>query len=142
MQFRELAFGKAFDWPSPRHGMIAGVEQQLDAAVRWQPRRRSVQDVRIFRLQRCECRMIGALEVQRGIDKSHRCQVELCAIRQGLDSGRKMNLRLYFSTFAYNESRRDIRASIVPWRFALGRPLPALSDTNTYAKPSPRRGFS
>ena len=81
MQFRKLAFGKAFDWPSPRHGEIAGVEHQLAAAVRLQPRTRTAQDVCIFRLQRCECGMISALEVQRGIDKSHRCEVELCAIR-------------------------------------------------------------
>ena len=70
-QFRELAFGKAFDWPSPRYGVIAGVEHQLDAAIGWQPRRRTAQDLCIFRLQRCECWMIGTLEVQRSIDKSH-----------------------------------------------------------------------
>jgi hypothetical protein len=43
---------------------------------------------------------------------------------------RRKEVYLYFSTFAYNRSRN---LSIVPRRFALGRPLPARSDTNPHA---------
>jgi hypothetical protein len=123
-QFRVLAFGKTLDWPSPRHGSVASVEHQLDAAVGWQPQTRAAQDIRIFRLQRCEYGMIGALEVQRGIDKSHRCEVKLCAIRQELDSGRKANGRRCGSATPADPSRATGLSSCVQASYLGGTPGP------------------
>jgi hypothetical protein len=71
----QLTFGHAFDRSGPRHGSSAGLEDQFNATVWRESRRRSTQDVCKLILQGREGWVVSARQREGGIDQPQRSEV-------------------------------------------------------------------
>jgi hypothetical protein len=79
-QLRQLPFRQALQGSGPRHGPIAGLQDQLDASVRREAVVRPPEDIRKLFLERGEGGVVLNLQGQRGIGEPERREVEHRAV--------------------------------------------------------------
>ena len=76
----QLTFGQAFDGSGPRHGAIAGLEDQFDYKIGRKSECWSCKDVRELFFQDRKGRVVHYRQREGGIDKLQRGEVKLSTI--------------------------------------------------------------